>query len=127
MALSILIGNAVFLRYLCRCNGKVRRCHIAPSPACLLYILAAGGYGGECTDWLPGGRSFRTEEILYGYCAEHTLFRTGRTLLIVDLISSFILVFWYTVKMLNSIPFTGWRIIISVPGAMSIKRRFLQA
>lgn len=78
MALPILIGNAVFLRYLCRCNGKVRRCHIAPSPACLLYILAAGGYSGECADWLPGGRSFRTEEILYGYCAEHTLFRTGR-------------------------------------------------
>ena len=40
MALPILIGNAVFLRYLCRCNGKVRRCHIAPSlHACFTYSL----------------------------------------------------------------------------------------
>ena len=70
MALSILIGNAVFLRYLCRCNGKVCRCHIAPSSAWQFYVFTTGRYGKGSTDWLPGSSAFRTKEVLYGHCAD---------------------------------------------------------
>lgn len=66
------------LHYLCRHDGKVCGCYIALAPAWLFHLFASRRNGGRCPYRLPGRSIFRTEEVLYGDCAEYTSGRSYR-------------------------------------------------